>query len=1492
MPSTPPFIPWEAITATEGYRAADKLDRERAAAGYFDTYLATTQGYKALAPEEQKRVREDFVLRGIERDRVKETIGGAAAGAKLGGAVLSAGISDTGYNLAQAPQRIAGAVERAAGQFQRQRARLGRGPGLTQADVDAITAGNAPAQPSPIQSSPITIPALQQFNLAQLGERQQAFEGRMKEVGGEGGSAFATAGAIGGQGVVMVPPFILANTLMPGSPLLADAAAMSVMSPGRQIAGAVEGAAFGGVSRAAGTIKAATPAGAVLPKGAAGPLQLVPLAPRIAAAAQRQAVQGAGFAGVSGILHGDPLGAAASGVMGAVMPVPVRGAAPQPSSLAVDFARRNQEFVDMTARGMVRRSEPFAPIPVGATSPAPAVPPLLSRSGPQPVPRTGLVQQGGMNPFLSAPPAAPPARQLPLLESPEIPLGQRVTPSPANTQILDPRVPQRSPEGLERLFRIEVGPDGQARPRNTPATVPVEGTFTPEDVERAMRMSAQAKWEEMQRSGRILPSPTGKPTPPAQPMLISPEPETGFRRLPETPTAAIPSPSAPAPREALGVPRGDRGRPEPAGPPAAIGRPVKTDTTVPPTGTAPGGAGAVSPPPPPRQAADVVTPPVTPPAPPPEAVVGGPAPRTPTILPSPQPLPSVPSDPALSRILDDAARAADVDDVPASGPALGIIAPGLAPPESAEAAAAGLRALFSPAAVKETMTSLSSLFSFAGRGTESFVERLSPAGAKIVEMIRTARANRNHQTALYTAGIIDATRGSGLSHAYWTSGEFGAKVRAGVEIRDPGQKLVYDAWRRASSAIANTMNHVTGGKVIRVEPHIDLPTVARMVGLPETSTRAQLAEALKVPKTAFSTTPGQWEKLAAGIGRVTGKVPLKKDITNPGGWRPLDPEWASHFPQMVKGEILEKLQRNKIARTSKEWSDLRAANPGKDDSELALLIQESLFTPRFSGFYGFLERPRDINLPESWLDPNDLHVMESYIRSAWTRIFEISQFGKDYGGSGDRLGGQKFRALLGRLEAENPDARTLAVNAAKKIYDGYFLPPERSGALDRLAYYGQNLVVTTKMINFLNAALQLTQKANDIPAYGFRNAIKGLYDISLSASRADNRRMVMHSGAVADDYLRNIADLERSGRWSRLNKRMLQLQGTTPADMEMRLSSARAGLWWLHDGVALLREVKAAAREGKTSTRAVRKADAIRRQMKRMGISDARILEWENGTGPVQTGTEEFMQLAVRFTQFTSDPGSRPVWGHGPVARVGMTLSNFALHQTRFVMGHIVPEARRGNFVPLLTFAASWGIMGEAYTALRNAVTHRERRDMDIADIGRLAMRGEIGAAAEAALQRFIHDLGTAGTFGIIADSFVEPAPGQVRLTTSRLAPVLVSMADRLGNGIMRIVTPPKDSNSREEFGRFFSEVVRKELVGVDRALSFAGVYSESQLESERRAVLTKAAEYRNLDLEWRDLLADWNAQATEAAGEDGELRRKLTLTGLDVVRRARELRE
>lgn len=540
-----------------------------------------------------------------------------------------------------------------------------------------------------------------------------------------------------------------------------------------------------------------------------------------------------------------------------------------------------------------------------------------------------------------------------------------------------------------------------------------------------------------------------------------------------------------------------------------------------------------------------------------------------------------------------------------------------------------------------------------------------------------------------------------------------------------------------------------------------------------------------VEKAVHDVTVAEHTRLAEFFNAVGGRVLDPKT-----GPRPLSVGRFDFVPQKLKPEILQKLVDGKERTKDEARRHLVESGQASDWAEAKLILDE-YFNPQFNGFFAGVELPRKILWPKEWRETRYDKVWEGYFRSAWKRAHEIAEFGQDRDGA-------TLRSLLQGIQQ---DAGIRAREKAQTIYEENF---GLRGQESYWAYVEGNITNATKLINFLNGTLQASQAAATASAFGVRRSAKAAYDLT---TKPDARKYVRLSGAVQEDYLRNLSALEREGVFTTLTRAGLTAQGTPFIDGAMRRHAAHTALIYGNDAIQNI------ASNPKSST-----AKAQQRTLERMGFEKERIDQWVKDGKIPDRDARELMIRGTRFTQFENDPLTRPVWSHSNAGRVALRLKNFAIHQARFLQNEVYGEAKNGNLKPLVALLAGWGLASEAYTAVKNWALGRERTDKDLQEI-------VSSADWQAGLERLLNDWLEAGTFGIISDSVIRDKDGNLRGRSIRdmILPPVVMTADRVYDAMKDTFSPLiNDEDDRTVFESFIQEskdLARKEIVGLGRAM-------------------------------------------------------------------------
>lgn len=435
----------------------------------------------------------------------------------------------------------------------------------------------------------------------------------------------------------------------------------------------------------------------------------------------------------------------------------------------------------------------------------------------------------------------------------------------------------------------------------------------------------------------------------------------------------------------------------------------------------------------------------------------------------------------------------------------------------------------------------------------------------------------------------------------------------------------------------------------------------------------------------------------------------------------------NYFPRMMKTDVAKKISEdvdelmksaeagqglesynlylqpdevNRLSKTAEAW----AANKSNIDKPLSVALRQIVADPKnkidnygdalyflrqqafedlFSPF-GNLERPRIIELPDSFYERDALKVLPRYLRGVGKRVATVQAFG----GKGEGASG-----LLKSMNAADPNEAKIAkqildswtgrINIEKRFTGKYGNIVQ--GVLDKT----RNLEVATKIGFGLSVIPNTTQMLiSSIPIAGVWRGIKGGFEAMVPAARSNMRR----SGILLDTAQDAILGFSHDDAWSKFSNISTEVGGFAGINRINQYWSAGIGRQFMNDLYVIANrtgggiKIKGKVEDIASGLTPLRRIEWARRKLKQFGVDYRE---------PLTSDTESrFMWRFANETQLQHNVLKDPLAANDPRLRWMFLFKKFGLKQAQLTKEHIWEEFyKEKNIFPLLRFGVGgyWG---------------------------------------------------------------------------------------------------------------------------------------------------------------------------------------------------------
>lgn len=527
------------------------------------------------------------------------------------------------------------------------------------------------------------------------------------------------------------------------------------------------------------------------------------------------------------------------------------------------------------------------------------------------------------------------------------------------------------------------------------------------------------------------------------------------------------------------------------------------------------------------------------------------------------------------------------------------------------------------------------------------------------------------------------------------------------------------------------------------------------------------------------------------------------------GPRPVPTGWREFFPQMLKGEIRDALRRGDPEMIAK----LRELNVGKgkafataEEMDAALA---RYFERRPESFHPGTELPRRFHYPDSWVDPDGLHAVLSYVRRAYQNAAEHRWFeyrDADTGAKGQGVLGDLYARIEREFgHADAAEAKTLT----QRILGRHVEDSSRFAQLWHKAQGVEGLLTAARLFvgNIRLPFQQVTQLRNLATLVGEQRAGQGLWRTATRWKAA--RDLAVREGAVQPESTvsRMLGTEDVGGRMLRKGHEAVSI-GNLPvskSDEFWRTVASEAAPGFAED------LVDAMQREGKLGGN---NATWAARTLEKLDMTPNEIAEFRAGEPSERTLTK-FRQRVVSHSQIETGVGDRPVYFTRPGTQWLARLKSFGIGDARFAVRFAFTEAGHGNLAPLARYIAYTVGTGEALNAAYSALFGPRAGRPTVDDILKKKDLGLLG-------ERLVDDLKTASFFGMLGSVGLEAVPDDsgktgLRRVAERLAkPPVVDTVEDVGGAIDRAIGPePRRHGPPEDQRNALEQLLRDQVVAV-----------------------------------------------------------------------------
>ncbi len=390
---------------------------------------------------------------------------------------------------------------------------------------------------------------------------------------------------------------------------------------------------------------------------------------------------------------------------------------------------------------------------------------------------------------------------------------------------------------------------------------------------------------------------------------------------------------------------------------------------------------------------------------------------------------------------------------------------------------------------------------------------------------------------------------------------------------------------------------------------------------------------------------------------------------------------------------------------------------------------EDLFNP-----FGNLERPRIIDLPDGFYEPDAKKVLPRYLRGVGRRIATVETFGPN---------GDKASNLLKALHERNPHEAEIA----KQIMDSW------SGRInsDRLTGVGGRrlkkiLSASTEfeVVSKIGFGFATIPNITQIPISaaveaGWLRTVRGGIDMLSKANRSKVRR----SGVLLDTAQDAILGYNTEGSWSAFRNRVLTASGFAPINKVNQYWSAGIGKQYVEDLYRLANRgapTKIATPDlpGVSVEAAIPKIAGARTEWAKRKLSQYGI----DYRAPLTDETKSrFMWRFANETQLQKNVLREPIAANDPRFRWMFLFKKFGLKQAQLIRERVWNEIRvNDNPLPLLRLGAAGYAGGEFVGFAKNKISTMLTGE----DYYRESERGT--------WERMIENIASVGGFGVMGD--------------------------------------------------------------------------------------------------------------------------------------------
>jgi hypothetical protein len=420
------------------------------------------------------------------------------------------------------------------------------------------------------------------------------------------------------------------------------------------------------------------------------------------------------------------------------------------------------------------------------------------------------------------------------------------------------------------------------------------------------------------------------------------------------------------------------------------------------------------------------------------------------------------------------------------------------------------------------------------------------------------------------------------------------------------------------------------------------------------------------------------------------------------------------FPQIPNEagkKWLDKVERKGMAdpEVAKTVNDMVETGQAPD-TDAAILRLREYRNNLLRGVNPYFERERTITLPIKYREWDPVKVLPTLFERNALTIEGVRQWGNEH---------ERLAPLLEAVGQESGD------RANAHIIDSYMKQNFDVGGMiskedQALAGAMSNYQTLTRLGGSLLSAIRnMGQRMTNTVRYPIGIQLKAIKDyppiankFMKSAERIKER--MERTGAIRTATV--LSEIENTAPGHRITN--LSMKAFKEVETGNQIHSAIVAGYGLEKDLELY-----AALSNKSRIRQImdmvlsfgdKSPSAIKRRLRTSQLSNmsdeqmANLLAKQNNTMTMGQ-LEEALSRFVSDTQFPQTLATKRIWWDShPWMRLMAKFKTFGIEQTGMIYRHVVQEAAKGNFAPMMRFVIWTALMGELYNILRDWITGRE----------------------------------------------------------------------------------------------------------------------------------------------------------------------------------------